>query len=152
MLQGHYQQGRDQLAKLVAHSEIPVVALTAFAEVLVKEGQSDLARQQLKRAMLMAPDCPRVLSLLAQTYLCSGENYNSEYAIQLATSACQNSQWLSPREMHVLAEAHYHSGDKMSALLIASRAKQAGSKLLGAYRDNKSLERLIQDLSSGTLA
>jgi hypothetical protein len=54
--------------------------------------------------------------------------------------------------MHTLAEAYALSGDKMSALLIATKAKDTGGRLLGSYRDAKHLDKLIQRLSVGTQA
>jgi hypothetical protein len=54
--------------------------------------------------------------------------------------------------MHLLAEAYYHSGDKISALVVASKAKQAGTRLMGTYRDVRMLDELIESLSAGTQA
>ena len=123
-----------------------------FSEVLLEEDKVAYARQQLRRALVVAPEHPRLLSLFAQSYLKSGPFYNPEYAKQLATQACQSSGWESPREMHILADSYFHEGDKVFALLVASKAKQVGNKLLGAYRGVKTLDKLIEDLSAGTQA
>lgn len=147
-----YQEARTRLAQLAAAANAPFESIIMFAEVLLAEGKIAHARRLLRKAMQSAADYPRVLSLLAETYLKSGPFYNAEYAKQLATTACQNSTWSSPREMHILAEAYYHVGDKVSALIIASKAKELGSKLLGTYRDTKTLDRLIESLSTGTQA
>ncbi len=50
--------------------------------------------------------------------------------------------------MHVLAKAYTALEDKMAALILASKAQQAGSRLMGVYRDNEKLEELIRNLSS----
>ncbi|NDC38365.1 MAG: hypothetical protein EBZ48_09980, partial [Proteobacteria bacterium] len=121
-------------------------------KLLLTEGEVMPARRLLRRALVKLPENPQILSLLAQSYLQSGALYNAEYARQLATEACQRSEWSSPRELHILAEAFYHIGDKASALIIASKAKEEGSRLLGSYRDVKSLDQLIDNLSTGTLA
>jgi predicted Zn-dependent protease len=147
-----FQAARTKLAQLAAVTNAPFESIILFAEVLVAEGKIAHARRLLRRAMQSAADYPRILSLLAETYLKSGPFYNCEYAKQLATTACQNTNWSSPREMHILAESYYHVGDKVSALIIASKAKELGSKLLGTYRDTKTLDRLIESLSSGTQA
>lgn len=147
-----YQEARTRLAQIAAKNSVPFEVILLFSEVLVAEGKIAHARRLLRRAMQSAADHPRVLSLLSETYLKSGPFYNAEYAKQLATTACQNSTWSSPREMHILAESYYHVGDKVSALIIASKAKELGSKLLGTYRDTKTLDRLIESLSSGTQA
>ncbi len=152
MLRGEYRPGRGELAALVCQSRTSVEAILLFAEVLIAEDKIAFARQQLRRALLLVPTHPRVLSLLAESYLRPGPFFNPDYAIQLATTACQHTGWMSAREMHILAQSFFAYGDKMAALLMASKAKQAGSKLLGAYPNVKSLDRLIEDLSSGTLA
>lgn len=148
----HYERGRERIAEM-ACSERPLFdAIVIFSDLLVKEGKIAHARRQLRRAMSAAAEHPRVLSILAASYLKSGPFYNPDYALQHALRACQATNWMSPREMHVLAEAYYHQGDKMSALLVASRAKQAGTRLLGAYPEAKDLDRLIESLQTGTLA
>ncbi len=147
-----YQAARTRLAQISAANDAPYEAILLFAEILISEGKIAHARRLLRRGMQSAADHPRILSMLAETYLKSGPFYNAEYAKQLATTACQNTCWASPREMHILAEAYYHVGDKVSALIIASKAKELGSRLLGTYRDTKTLDRLIESLSSGTQA
>lgn len=145
-------RARASFMKILSRSDAPIEAVVGLAEILVEEEEVDEARLILKRGMAMYPEYPRILSLVAQTYLKPGEHFNADYARQLATNACQNSGWTSPREMHILAEAYYHLGDKIGALVIASKAKQAGTRLLGAYRDSKDLDRLIESLSTGTQA
>lgn len=152
LFHGDKSSGREKLVEICTQVECPIEALILLADELLEEGNLAQSRHELKRAMNMIAEHPRVLSLLAETYLRSGPFYNADYARQLATSACQSSQWLSPREMHILAESYYHQGDKISALVLASKAKQAGSQLLGTYRDVKNLDRLIETLSTGTQA
>ncbi len=152
ILQNEPGQGRTELEALAIDANATRDAVLAYAEVLVEDGKIAQARQHLRRLMNGASEHPRVLSLLAESYLKSGPFYNTEFAAQLATNACQKTNWCSPREMHVLAEAYLHDGDKISALLVASKAKEAGSKLLGAYREEKTLDKLIETLSTGTQA
>lgn len=149
---GDYDRARTQLARLSCDGYTCLDAVLAFSEILIREGKVSFARQQLRRGLSAAPHHPRVLSLLAESYLKPGQFFNADYAAQLATNACQCSDWSSPREMHILAEAHLLRGDKIAALLMASKAKEAGSRLLGAYPQASSLNALIQDLSTGTLA
>jgi predicted Zn-dependent protease len=147
-----FVQARTELAQIAANIDAPFEASLLFAEMLIEEGKIAHARRLLRRSLHVAADYPRLLSLLAESYLRSGPFYNPEYAKQLATSACQSSAWASPREMHVLAEAFYHLGDKISALVIASKAKDLGSRLLGTYTHARTLDALIEDLASGTQA
>jgi predicted Zn-dependent protease len=144
--------GRESLERVAVADNAPFEAIVMYAELLLEEGKIAHARRQLRRAMVVSPDYPRVLSLLAESYMKAGPFYNGEYAKQLAVNACQLTNWASPREMHLLAEAYYHSGDKISALVVASKAKQAGMRLMGTYRDVRVLDQLIESLSSGTQA
>ena len=150
--QGKQAAGFEALEKLTRESQPPFDALLAIAEVMLSNGRIAEARYYLRRAMGQSPDYPRLLSLMAETYLVAGPLANSEYAKQLATTACQNTCWLSPRELHVLAKSYSAVGDKMAALIIASKAQQAGSRLMGEYRESDSLKRMIDDLSSGSIA
>ncbi|MCO6432461.1 MAG: tetratricopeptide repeat protein [Deltaproteobacteria bacterium] len=149
---GEREQGRKSLLQVCSQPNSPFEAHLILAELLLEEGNIAQARQELKRAMTVVADHPRILSLFAETYLRSGPFYNPDYARQLATSACQNSNWSSPRELHILAESFYHVGDKISALVSASKAKDAGNRVLGSYRDVKNLDKLIETLSTGTQA
>ena len=51
-----------------------------------------------------------------------------------------------------LAETYYHLDDRISALIIAQKAKEEGSRLMGTYRDAAVLDRLIEHLSSEPIA
>lgn len=152
MNRGDKEKGREFLEKVASDEKAPLEALIIYAEVLLETKKVANARRYLKRALNKAPAHPRVLSMLAQSYLCAGPFYNAEYARQLATDACQNTGWLSPREMHILADAYYHLNDKISSLIIASKAKEEGSRLLGSYRGSDVLDKLIENLSAGTQA
>ena len=144
--------GREALERVAIEEDAPFEAIVMYSELLLGEGKIAHARRQLRRAMIASPDYPRVLSLLAESYMKAGPFYSGEYAKQLAVNACQLTNWASPREMHLLAEAYYHTGDKISALVVASKAKQAGTRLMGTYRDVRVLDQLIESLSSGTQA
>ena len=141
---------RDDLADLASKERCPFEAVVAFAQVLLEEGKTSYARHHLHRALSVSPEHPRVLRMLAASYLEPGHFFEPEYGIQLATRACQATGWSGMHEMHTLAKAYAVSGDKISALLIASRAKDTGRRLLGVYPEFQRLEQLIQNLSSGT--
>jgi len=149
---GEHEKGRAVLAAITARPTAPFEAYLWFGKVLLKEGKVAEARTNLSRAMAMSPHHPGVLSLLAQTYLVPGAHYAPDFACQLGTRACQNSNWLNPFDMHALAQAFYHAGDKMSALLVASKAKEVGRQRLGVFRDADNIDQLIATLSTGTLA
>lgn len=152
MLTGEDGLARDDLAALAAKDKGPFEAVVAFAQVLVEEGKIAYARHHLHRALQVSPEHPRVLRMLASTYLEGGAFFEPEYAVQIATRACQATAWKGVHEMHILARAYAINGDKISALLIASRAKDTGLRLLGTHPEFRRLEKLIEDLSSGTQA
>ncbi|MBX7139112.1 MAG: tetratricopeptide repeat protein [Oligoflexia bacterium] len=148
LVMGEVGEYRNDLEKTALNTDAPFEALLLFSETLLEEGKVAHARMELRRVLALEPNHPRTLSMLAEVYLRSGPFYNPEFAQQLASSACQSSGWLSAREMHILAEAYYHSGDNVSALNIANKARQCGSRLLGEYRHMMSLERLIEALNA----
>jgi predicted Zn-dependent protease len=149
---GAVESGRERLAQLAALDKGPFDAVVAFAELLMDEGKIAYARHHLHRALIVSPEHPKVLTLLARSYVELGAFFEPEFAIQLATKACQMTEWKGIHEMHLLARAYACSGDKVSALLVASKAKDTGRRLLGCYREAKSLDELIQQLSVGTHA
>ena len=152
MLVGDYEDGRERLSKLAALDRGPFDAVVGYAEVLLEDGKVAYARHHLHRALIVAPDHPKVLGLIARTYLEEGAFFDPEAAMTLATKACQATAWRGIHEMHVLARAYATMDDKISALLIASKAKDTGRRLLGSYREAKDLDALISTLSVGTQA
>lgn len=152
LIAGDSETARVQLAHLAALDRGPFDAVVAFAELLLNEGKIAYARHHLHRALIVSPEHPRVLSLLARSYIEDGVFFEPEFCIQLATKACQATSWRGIHEMHVLAQGYALNEDKVSALLIASKAKDTGRRLLGCYREAKNLDSLIQRLSSGTEA
>lgn len=148
---GDTAEGLKILAELIAQKRVPLEAYLAYADVLLEEGKVANSRRYLRIAMKASPNNPRVLTKFARSYLQPGPFYNPSFARQLATTAAQNTDWLSPWAMHTLAESYHHEGDKMAALVMANKAKEVGNQRLGAYKEEKVLERLIETLSSGTL-
>lgn len=150
LLIGDASTARKDLIELASRDKCPFEAVVAFAQLLLDEGKVGYARHHLHRALAVSPEHPRVLRLLAVSYLETGAHFDPEYAIQLATRACQATGWTGMHEMHTLARAYAANDDKISAILIASRAKEAGRHLLGVYPETRRLEQLIDGLSSGT--
>jgi tetratricopeptide (TPR) repeat protein len=148
---GSVERGLNELSKLAESPEVTAEIVIIYAETLLSEKQISASRYQLRRVLNKKPNHPIVLSLLARTYLESGIFFDPEAALDLATSACQANGWLSPRELHTLAESYHHYGDKAAALLAASKARDLGSKLLGSYRNVRDLDELIEALSTQTL-
>lgn len=149
---GEVRRGKASLARICAAAKAPIEAIILMGETLLKEENALFARHFLRRALTLSPEHPRVLALLAASYLVNGPGYSPEFAKQLALTACQATNWRCPGDMHTLAQAFYKIGDKMSALLIASRAKDTGLELKAPFQEREPLEKLIQSLESGTLA
>ncbi len=143
---------RDNLSKLASIDRGPFEAVVAFAEVLLKEGKLAYARHHLHRSLLVAPEHPKVLRLLAQSYLAPGIFFEPAYGVQLAQKACQATAWQGVHEMLTLAQAYMATGDNAAALLVASRAKDVAARLIGAYPEVARIEQMLQGSETGSQA
>lgn len=152
MRNGKYEEARQTIDTLASRNGAPFESALIFAELLLEDGELGGAREELRRALAVAPEHPRVLSLMAESYLRGDAPTNVDFAVQLGVQSCQASAWKSPREMHILAEAYLRAGDKFAALVVASKAKEVGARLMGPYREARTLDRMIDDLSSSSLA
>ena len=141
---------RDTLSKLASIDRGPFEAVVAFAEVLLKEGKLAYARHHLHRALVVAPEHPKVLRLLAQSYLSPGIFFEPEYAVQLAQKACQATAWRGVHEMLGLAQAYIAASDNAAALLVASRAKDVAARLIGVYPEVARIEQMLQSSAPGS--
>ena len=137
-------EARDDLSRLASADRGPFEAVVAFAEVLISEGKLAYARHQLHRALSVAADHPKVLRLLAKTYLHEGTFFEPEYAVQLALKACQLTNWKGIHELYIAAQSYVAVGDRVAALLAATRAKDIAARLLGGYPELVRLEKLLQ--------
>ena len=152
---GNKEDGRVEISKLACKLASNLPAKVYFAKILISEGQFNFARIQLSNALRLYPNNSKILSLLSETYLREIEDRddtNLKFSLQLAISSAQNSYWLSPRELHILAEVYYSFGDKFSALLVASKAQDISKKRSNSYPNQKELESFVSNLASGTLA
>jgi tetratricopeptide (TPR) repeat protein len=138
------EEAREDLARMASVDRGPFEAVVAFAEVLIGEGKLAYARHQLHRALSVAADHPKVLRLLARTYLNEGTFYEPEYAVQLALKACQLTSWKGVHELYIAAQSYVAVGDRVAALLAATRAKEVAARLLGGYPEVAQLEKLLQ--------
>lgn len=141
------QEARDDLSKMAALDRGPFEAVVAFAEVLLSEGKLAYARHHLHRALTVAPEHPKVLRLLARSYLHDGVYFEPEYAVQLALKASQLTNWRGIQELYILAQAYVASGDKPAGLLAATKAKQLAVRLLGGYPEVERLEKMLQGVT-----
>lgn len=138
------ESARDELSKLASIDRGPFEAVVAFAELLIREGKLSYARHHLHRSLVVAPDHPKVLRLLATTYLKEGCFFEPAYAVQLAEKACQVTAWSGVEEMATLTRAYVATGEKVAALLVATKAKDVVARLLGVYPEVEQLEHLLQ--------
>jgi len=143
---------RDNLSKLASLDRGPFEAVVAFAEVLLKEGKVAYARHHLHRSLIVAPEHPKVLRLLAQSYLTSGIFFEPEYGVQIALKACQATAWRGVHELLTLAQAYIAAGDNAAALLAATRAKNIAARLIGSYPEVARIEQMLQSGASGSQA
>jgi predicted Zn-dependent protease len=140
-------QARDGLSKLASLDRGPFDAVVAFAEVLISEGKLAYARHHLHRALAAAPEHPRVLRLLALSYIHQGPFFEPEYAVQIALKACQITGWRGVHELYILAQAYLANEDKVAALMAATQAKNIAARLIGGHPDVERLERSLQTVA-----
>ncbi len=143
------QEAREEIARLAQLDRGPFEAVVSFAEILISEGKLAYARHHLHRALTAAPDPPRVMKLLARTHLYSGVFYEPEYAVKLAQKACQMTGWRGINEVSTLAQAYLASGDKIAALLVATKAKEIAVRLIGGYPEVAQLKKMLQVSAGG---
>ena len=144
------QKSRDELSKIASSNGSPFEAVVAFAEILLNEGKLAYAQHHLHRALLVAPEHPAVLRLLAELYLKEGPLSAPNYSVQLSQLACQVTGWRGVKEMLVLAHSHVATSDTIAALLVATKAKNLAARLIGAYPEVERLESLLQNSSVGS--
>jgi tetratricopeptide (TPR) repeat protein len=144
---GDRYSGRVFLTKLCATDNPPIEALHGMAELLLSEENYCMAKHFLRRALYSSPDNPTTLSLLSEVYLEDRAGY--EYAVQLAQQSCQVSGWQSPRFMNQLVRAHLAVGDRVSALLIASRALEISDE---QFQERDQLSKLVTELKTQSLS
>ena len=145
LVQSQSADMRADLSKLASLDRGPFDAVVAFAEVLISEGKLAYARHHLHRALTAAPEHPKVLRLLAVTYLHEGAFFEPDFAVQIALRACQITAWRGIHELYILAQAYVAQEDKAAALMAATRAKHIASRLIGGH---PGVERLEQSLQS----
>jgi predicted Zn-dependent protease len=148
LLDTKYSHARDDLAKLATLDRGPFEAVVAFAEVLISEGKLAYARHHLHRALAAAPEHPKVLRLLAFSYMHQGSFFEPDYAVQLAVKACQVTSWRGIHELYILAQAYVAQGDKAAALMVAMQAKKIAVRLIGGHPGVEKLERFLQSAAA----
>ena len=141
----------ELLADLVDRPQAPFDGVVLYGELLLQRGVFTEGRYHLQRALKVAPSHPKVLGLLAESYLVEGGFFNPDFAVQLAQAACQSSGWLNPRELHILAEAYRLRGDNVAALLAAAKAQDITQRYALDYQRADRLDILVAELASGTL-
>ena len=145
---GERERGKAQLAAFACEDPALFEAVLIYAEVLLLENKAEDSLRHLRRALQVSPNHPRVLSLIAKAYLADSPSCNPDFSQQLAIMACQSSAWISSRDLHQLAESYVVRGDKLSALVTASRAKEVGGQSHKAYEKVDVLDSLIKSLTS----
>lgn len=132
------------LTKLCTASPCPLEALHSLAEILLSEGNVRVSKYFIKRALSLSPDNPTSLFLLAKWY---SESSAPHYAVEHARKACQLTGWKSSIFLRALTEAELSVGDKVSALLVASKAEDLHS----GPEEKKFFTHLVEELSEASL-
>ncbi len=106
------------------------LAHCALADRLVVHGWYGRAAETYQGAMELHPEDARLRSnyawLLAS---CDDEEFRDhESAIELATQACQLSQWKAPAFLHTLAQVHFLAAEELAELGESDRADELRKK------------------------
>ncbi len=145
---GEQQRGKLMLSELALEDPALFDAVLAYAEVLVEEKNYEEGLRHLRRALQVSPNHPRVLSMMAHIYLTDSALFNPEFSQQIAISACQNTSWSSVRDLAILAQSYRAQGDKMAALVAANKARSLGGQGYVAHQEARTLDRLIDSLTT----
>lgn len=124
---GDTARGDRVLARVLASGQLSFEAIVLRGERLLALGRYLQAREQLTRAMRVAPEDPRPLLLLAQSYLFSGDDFQPLWAVNLAETACRLSHWQNVQSISVLATAHEANNEEGKAQLFIELMKKLPS-------------------------
>ena len=148
---GDLAKGERVLSRVLSTGQAPYEAVVLRSERLLETGRVLPAREQLGRAMAACPRDPRPMILLARSYLRAGNDYNAEWAKQLAEAACRASFWQNAEAVSVLARAFEETGDSDSAEIFIERIKNlsSSSELSVSFYSSSLLQLRSQKVSNG---
>lgn len=126
---GDLAKGERLLSRVLSTGQAPYEAVILRAERLLETSRVMPAREQLARAMAACPRDPKPMILLARSYLRVGNDYNVDWAKQLAYAAGRASYWKNAEAVSVIARAHEESGDIDSAEIFIEKIKNLPSSL-----------------------
>jgi len=127
---GLKNKAKSAISAICEKKNAPLEAFITMGEILLGEGNVGSAKLYLREALAINPQHPRTQTLLAESYLTESPGRSPEYALQLASNACQSSFWEHMHSMQVLAEAYYQCGKKTDAVLVANKARSVGLEKL----------------------
>lgn len=119
---GDTESGDRMLARVLATGIAPVEAIVLRGMRLLEQRRMIQAREQLGRAMRLAPRSSRPVRILAESYLMPGDFCELDWAEQMATAACKLSAWQNRECVEVLAKVMDTKGDASTAELLTERS------------------------------
>jgi len=126
---GDAESGDRMLARVLATGIAPVEAIILRGMRLLEQRRMIQAREQLGRAMRLAPRSSRPVRILAESYLQPGDFCELDWAEQMATAACKLSAWQNRECVEVLAKVMDTKGDTSTAELLAERSQDITRQL-----------------------
>ncbi len=124
---GEETESIKTLNQIVGSSCPPVEALLRLAYIYLKQCRYEETLSLLHRALRASPSNPNILLALSRCYLRLRTKDSVLYAVQLATSACQASNWLNNQALWMLTEAYIETGNFIDAALVARKALNDGT-------------------------
>ncbi|MBP9837283.1 MAG: hypothetical protein KBC84_01070 [Proteobacteria bacterium] len=119
----NFEEGERILARVLAAGNAPYEAVYIKAERLFDLGRIIPAREQLSRAIRLAPRSPYPQRLLAESYLLDTEFAEPEWAVQFALKSVKLSNWKNITCLQTLIKAYQRNNDHTTAELVEERCK-----------------------------
>jgi predicted Zn-dependent protease len=121
---GDAECAERMIVRVLATGKAPHEIVILRGERLFEQRRVIQAREQLGRAMRLAPRNPRPVRLLAESYLLSGDFQEPEWAEQLATVACRLTNWKNIECLELLSRAYDEKGDTSTAELLSEKVRE----------------------------
>jgi tetratricopeptide (TPR) repeat protein len=128
---GQTQEGKKLLEQAIQLQPTFADAIGTLASVLDGEGRYAEAVRYYQDALKAQPDHPGVLNNLAWLRAaCADAKFrDGQQAVQLATRACELTEWSKPLFIGTLAAAQAETGDFQAAIATGERAATLASAL-----------------------
>lgn len=149
-LNNEFRRAIEYFTKVLEADPDNFVAYHSRADVYLSVGRQAEAIADYKSAIKIEPDSDAVLNNLAWVLATSpsDELRDAELAIELATKACELTQYKAPHILSTLAAAYAESGDFDKAVEWSTKAVEAEKERMSmSQADEPGQENIVDQLS-----